>query len=126
VRIVKYDDTFAECKPDITKHFWTFKHFGNFVQPGTQRLPIEGDDATNNVMAVQSDDSYYILAMNPNSAETTISVSFPETVCATDAFRTSEAEDFASIDAAAADGDAWSLPLGSTSLTTYVFARGAC
>lgn len=109
----------------MTKHFWTFKHFGNFVKPGSQILPMTEDDNNMN-MAVMSKDKYYILAMNPYEDEYDLPVIFPEAVCATEGYRTSETEDFASIDSAIADGDNWTIKLVPMSQTTYVFSKGAC
>lgn len=84
------------------------------------------DDDNNMNMAVMSDDTYYIIAMNPYDEEYDLPVVFPEAVCATEGYRTSETEDFTSIDAAPADGDNWTVKLVPMSLTTYVFSRGAC
>jgi hypothetical protein len=89
-------------------------------------VPLEGSGASNFYLTVKSSDKYYIIAINPDSEDKSISVTFPEDVCATEAFRTSESEDFASIDAAERDGDGWSLPLATMSQTTYVFTKGAC
>ncbi|KAJ7364716.1 glycoside hydrolase [Mycena albidolilacea] len=85
---------------DVTKHFWTYKHFGNFVK---------------------------LLAMNPNATDTTLSLTFPATVCAVSAFCTSASEDFTTVAPATKSGTAaWSLPLRKMSLTTYTFNRRAC
>jgi hypothetical protein len=77
-------------------------------------------------MAVSDASNYYILAMNPNAADTSLTLTFPDTACASRAMRTSALEDFASIALATKSGSTWVLPLKATSLTTYVFARKAC
>ena len=120
--MARSDDTLI----DLSKHFWTYKHFGNFVKPGSQLMPLTGSGASNFYLAVKSSDKYYVIAINPDSEEKSISVTFPEAVCATEAFRTSESEDFASIDAAIPEGSGWSLSLATLSQTTYVFKKGSC
>ncbi|KAF5387231.1 hypothetical protein D9757_006816 [Collybiopsis confluens] len=110
----------------LVKHFWTFKHFGNFVKrlstldrwPGNQRHPLSGSDASEYTLVVSNSTSYNVIAMNPEATDSTLSLTFPETVCATTAFRTSAEEDFATIQAATGGGSSWSLPLSATSLTT--------
>ncbi|KAJ3796005.1 glycoside hydrolase [Lentinula aff. detonsa] len=110
----------------LVKHFWTYKHFGNFVKPGTQRHPVTGSDANEYTLIVSNSTTYSVIAMNPNATASTISLTFPETVCGTTGFRTSASEDFATIAAATGSGSAWSLSLSATSLTTYIFNRKAC
>jgi len=110
----------------IVKHFWAYKHFGNFVKPGTQRNPVTGSDANDYTLVVSNSTTYSVIAMNPNTTDFTISLTFPESVCGTTAFLTSATEDFATIAAAAGSDSTWSLPLSATSLTTYVFDRSAC
>jgi hypothetical protein len=128
---------------DITKHFWTFKHFGNFVKrtpnsfsyvllqfmrhaAGSQRRALSGSDTQQWYLAVSTSTTYSVLAMNPNATDTTLTLTFPETVCSTSAFRTSGTEDFATVTAATAQSSNWLLPLRTMSLTTYTFKRGAC
>lgn len=133
---------------DIKKQFWTYKHFGNFVKrqsvpipikkykcltasdlsivAGSQRRAITGSDSTKFMMAVTDSSNFYIIAMNPNTADSTLTLTFPESVCATEAHRTSASEDFATIAAATRSGSNWLLPLRATSLNTYIFARRAC
>ncbi|KAK0455350.1 glycoside hydrolase [Desarmillaria tabescens] len=126
--VIYYDGSYASngnYNLYIAKHFWTLKHFGNFVKPGSQRRPID-NDASLNSMAVSTASTYYILAMNPNSASSTLNLTFPDAVCATTAWRTSASEDFVEVDAATQNGDEWILPLTAISLTTYIFDRNAC
>ncbi|KIK60772.1 glycoside hydrolase family 30 protein [Collybiopsis luxurians FD-317 M1] len=110
----------------VVKHFWAYKHFGNFVKPGTQRHPVSGSDASEFTLVVSNSTTYSVIAMNPNSTASTLSLTFPETVCGTTAFRTSATEDFSTIAAAKASGSSWSLPLNAVSLSSYIFKRGAC
>ncbi|KAF9012613.1 glycoside hydrolase family 5 protein [Cyathus striatus] len=126
---IYYDPSYATNKNYqlyITKHFWTYKHFGNFVKPGSQRRAITGSDASQFTMAVASSSRFFILAMNPNSTDSTLTLSFPENVCAAGGSRTSASEDFASVASAAKSGSSWSLPLKAMSLTTYFFDRRSC
>ncbi len=78
------------------------------------------------MMAVTDSSNFYIIAMNPTAADSTLTLTFPETVCATEAHRTSATEDFANITAAGRSGSNWTLPLKASSLNTYIFARRAC
>lgn len=78
------------------------------------------------MMAVTDSSNFYIIAMNPTTTDSTLTLTFPENVCATEAHRTSATEDFASIAAAGRSGSNWSLLLKATSLNTYIFARRAC
>ncbi|PBK92228.1 glycoside hydrolase family 5 protein [Armillaria gallica] len=128
--VIYYDGEYASNGNHnlyISKHFWTLKHFGNFVKPGSLRRPID-NDASLNSMAVSTASQYYILAMNPNSTGSTLNLTFPDTVCAATAWRTSASEDFAEIDAAKTQSGSagWILPLAAVSLTTYIFDRSAC
>ncbi|KAJ7250638.1 glycoside hydrolase [Mycena rebaudengoi] len=127
--VIFYDPAYATNKNFalyITKHFWTFKHFGNFVKPGSQRRALSGSDTQQWYLAVSTSTTYSVLAMNPNATDTTLTLAFPETVCSTSAFRTSGTEDFATVTAATAQSSNWLLPLRTMSLTTYTFKRGAC
>ncbi|KAJ3932082.1 MAG: glycoside hydrolase [Lentinula lateritia] len=110
----------------LVKHFWTYKHFGNFVKPGTQRLPLTGSDANTHTLVVSNSTTFSVIAMNPNTTTSTLSLTFPQTVCGTTGFRTSASEDFATISPATGSGETWELPLSATSLSTYIFARKAC
>ncbi|KAJ4471522.1 glycoside hydrolase [Lentinula aciculospora] len=110
----------------LVKHFWTYKHFGNFVKPGTQRHPVTGSDANEYTLVVSNSTTYSVIAMNPNATASTILLTFPETICSTTGFRTSASEDFSTIAKATGSGSSWSLPLSATSLSTYVFNRGVC
>ncbi|KIY71177.1 glycoside hydrolase family 30 protein [Cylindrobasidium torrendii FP15055 ss-10] len=126
--VIFYDDDYASngnYELYLTKHFWTYKHLGNFVRPGSVRLPIDGLSTASN-MAVRSQDgsTYYILAMNTNqSGATTVSLTFPDNVEATSAFRTSETEDFSEVALATESNGAWSMNLPALSLTTFVFKK---
>ncbi|KAJ7692272.1 glycoside hydrolase family 5 protein [Mycena rosella] len=129
--MIYYDPSYATNKNFnlyLTKHFWTYKHFGNFVKPGTQRRPLTGSDVQQWMMAVSTPMTYSVLAMNPNATDSTLSLTFPDAVCALSAFRTSATEDFVTMGAATrpATGAAWLLPLKAMSLTTFTFDRGAC
>ncbi|KAF8917281.1 glycoside hydrolase [Mucidula mucida] len=126
--VIYYDGNYAtngNYALYITKHFWTFKHFSNFVTPGSKLLPITGTGFNSAwTMAVISSDSrtYRVLTMNPNASDDTISLSFSASVCASDAFRTSASEDFAAISPATSVSGSWTLPLKSMSLSTYSFS----
>ncbi|KAF7346790.1 hypothetical protein MSAN_01817600 [Mycena sanguinolenta] len=155
--MIYYDPSYATNKNFalyITKHFWTYKHFGNFVKrefclsfsrnnfctwsptlssslnlytAGSVRLPLIGSDVREWMMAVSTATTYSLILMNPNTTDTTLTVSFPSTaVCPTGAFRTSATEDWATVADATASGSAWSVLLKATSLTTYTFNRAAC
>ncbi|KAJ7469618.1 glycoside hydrolase [Mycena latifolia] len=127
--VIYYDPNYATSKNFnlyVSKHFWTYKHFGNFVKPGTQRQPLTGTDVQQWMMAVSTPTTYSVLAMNPNATDSTLSLTFPDSVCAVSAFRTSAAEDFATVAAATKPVAAWLLPLKAMSLTTYTFNRRAC
>ncbi|ESK95303.1 glycoside hydrolase family 5 protein [Moniliophthora roreri MCA 2997] len=112
----------------ITKHYWTYKHFGNFLKPGSQRHAITGDGATNNMIAVSTSSKYFIIAMNPTNSDTTLSITFPnnEDVCVIASYRTSATEDFGRDFAVNGAGSNWALPLKTMSLTTYEIDRKAC
>jgi len=127
--LIYYDGSYAKNGNHalyIAKHYWTYKHFGNFVKPGSQRRPIVGSDANEFTMAVSDASTYYILAMNPNSADSSLTLTFPDAACAARAFRTSASEDFAQLTGAVKSGSAWVLALKGTSLTTYIFDRKSC
>ncbi|KAL0955642.1 hypothetical protein HGRIS_001873 [Hohenbuehelia grisea] len=127
--VIFYDSAYATNKNYqlyVTKHFWTYKHFGNFVKPGSQRRAITGSDANKSTLAVSTATNYYIIAMNPNTGDTSITLTFPDSVCATKAFRTSASEDFASVPIAVRSSSNWVMALKATSLTTFVFDRRAC
>ncbi|TFK44988.1 glycoside hydrolase family 5 protein [Crucibulum laeve] len=127
--LIYYDSAYATNKNYqiyLTKHFWTYKHFGNFVKPGSQRRAISGSDASKFTMAVSTSSNYYILAMNPNTTDSTLTLSFPDTVCPSGGVRTSASEDFAQVSSASKSGSSWAMPLRSLSLTTYTFNRRAC
>ncbi|KAJ7453875.1 glycoside hydrolase [Mycena latifolia] len=111
--MIYYDPSYATNKNFglyLTKHFWTYKHFGNFVKPGSVRHALTGSDVQQWMMAVATTTAYNVLLMNPNTTDTTLMLTFPDTVCAVSAVRTSATEDFAT----------------ATSLTTYTFNRAAC
>ncbi|KAK1227294.1 hypothetical protein PQX77_009711 [Marasmius sp. AFHP31] len=129
--VIYYDDEYAtngNHELYLTKHFWTYKHFGNFVKPGSQRLPITGDGSNNFMMAVQTSTKIFVLAMNPSNDARTLSLTFPQAACGVASYRTSASEDFATLGPATSNGggNTWALPLNGLSLTTYEFNRGAC
>ncbi|KAK7461090.1 hypothetical protein VKT23_009019 [Stygiomarasmius scandens] len=128
--VIYYDPNFAtngNHELYVKKQFWTYKHFGNFVKPGTQRLPITGSDSTtNSMLAALNSTTIVIIAMNTGSSDNTLSLTFPEDVCARGGFRTSATEDFAEIPAATGSGADWSLGLTTLSLNSYIFDRTAC
>lgn len=93
---------------------------------GSQRRPIVGTDANKFTMAVSDATSYYILAMNPNAADSSLTLTFPDAACANRAYRTSATEDFAQLAGAVSSGSGWVLALKATSLTTYIFDRKKC
>ncbi|KAJ8489038.1 hypothetical protein ONZ45_g13720 [Pleurotus djamor] len=127
--LIYYDGNYANngnFQLYLTKHFWTYKHLGNFVKPGSQRRVITGSDANRLTLAVSTSSNYYILAINPNSGDSNFTLQFPDAACANGAFRTSASEDFASVAGAVRQGSNWVLSLRSMSLTTYVFSRRSC
>ncbi|KAF5352040.1 hypothetical protein D9758_009436 [Tetrapyrgos nigripes] len=123
--VIYYDPNFARNGNHglyIKKQFWTYKHFGNFVKPGTQRLPITGSDSTtNSMLAISNSTTIVIIAMNTRTSDSTLSLTFPANVCARGGFRTSATEDFASIASATGSGSSWSLRLASLSLKYSLF-----
>ncbi|KAK7461088.1 hypothetical protein VKT23_009017 [Stygiomarasmius scandens] len=128
--VIYYDPNFATNGNNelyVKKQFWTYKHFGNFVKPGTQRLPITGSDSTkNSMLAASNSTTIVVIAMNTGSGDSTLSLTFPEDVCARGGFRTSGTEDFADIPAATGSGVNWNLGLAALSLNSYIFDRAAC
>ncbi|KAF9494160.1 glycoside hydrolase family 5 protein [Pleurotus eryngii] len=127
--LIYYDSQYAQngnFQLYLTKHFWTFKHFGNFVKPGSQRHEITGSDANRSTLAVSTSTTYNIIAMNPGNSDTTLTLTFPDATCAGQAFRTSASEDFATVAGAARSGNNWVLSLRAMSLTTFVFNRRSC
>ncbi|KAJ7080567.1 glycoside hydrolase [Mycena crocata] len=127
--LVYYDPAYATNKNFalyLTKHFWTYKHFGNFVKPGSVRHALTGTDVQQWMMAVATPTTYNIIAMNPNTTDSTLTLTFPDMVCSVSAIRTSATEDFSTVAAATKSGTTWLLPLRTTSLTTYTFNRAAC
>ncbi|KAJ8697142.1 hypothetical protein PTI98_006944 [Pleurotus ostreatus] len=127
--LIYYDSQYARngnFQLYLTKHFWTFKHFGNFVKPGSQRHEITGSDANKSTLAVSTSTAYNIIAMNPGNSDTTLTLTFPDATCAGQAFRTSASEDFATVAGATRSGNNWVLSLRAMSLTTFVFNRRSC
>ncbi|KAF8633268.1 hypothetical protein AX17_004443 [Amanita inopinata Kibby_2008] len=83
--LIFYDPSYASnnnFQICISKHYWTYKHFGNFVKPGSQRHQITGTNANEYTMAVSKPGTFYVLALNPNSDDSALNLTFPETVCA--------------------------------------------
>ncbi|KAJ7796287.1 hypothetical protein B0H13DRAFT_2392725 [Mycena leptocephala] len=87
--------------PDIAKHFWTYKHFGNFVKRDVC-LPLEGIDVREWTMAVSTPTTYNLILMNPNTTDSTLTFSFPDTVCPVSAFHAS-----ATVAVATKSGTSW-------------------
>ncbi|KAJ7177134.1 glycoside hydrolase [Mycena filopes] len=127
--MIYYDPSYATNKNFalyLTKHFWTYKHFGNFVKPGSVRMPLTGSDVREWMLAAATPTTYNLILMNPNTTATTLTLAFPDTVCPVSAFRTSASENFATVAAATKSGTSWLLPLNAMSLTTFTFNRKAC
>ncbi|KAJ7647920.1 glycoside hydrolase [Roridomyces roridus] len=125
--LIFYDSDYAtngNYELYLTKHFFTYKHFANFVKPGSQRHAITGPGATQTMMAVSTPETYAVIAMNPNTTDTTLTLTFPVTkLRASSAVRTSAEEDFVGIEPAVGSGVSWTLELKAMSLTTYLFER---
>ncbi|KAG9096789.1 hypothetical protein FS749_007726 [Ceratobasidium sp. UAMH 11750] len=125
--LIYYDSNYAtngNYQLYVTKHYWTMKHFGNFVKPGSVRHTVNG--TTTAILAVESKTTVALLAINPSTSTTTIPVSFQNTsfvLKATNVYRTSASEDFASIGLPSFANGAWSLVLSPTSLTTWLFTK---
>ncbi|KAF5352043.1 hypothetical protein D9758_009439 [Tetrapyrgos nigripes] len=127
--IIYYDPNFktnGNHQLYVKKQFWTYKHFGNFVKPGTQRLPITGSGSNTNMLAVSNSSTIVVLAMNTGESDSSLALNFPQTVCAQPGFRTSATEDFAGVPAATGSGSSYSLSLAALSLTSYIFRMSAC
>ncbi|KAJ7922033.1 glycoside hydrolase [Mycena leptocephala] len=111
----------------ITKHFWTFKQFANVIKPGSVRMPLVGPDVRQWMMAVATPTTYNLILMNPNTTDSTLTLSFPDTVCPVSGVRTSATEDFARVAPVKKAGSkSFLLPLKTMSLTTYTFKRADC
>ncbi|ELU38664.1 glycoside hydrolase family 5 protein [Rhizoctonia solani AG-1 IA] len=125
--LIYYDPNYAQngnFALYLTKHYWTMKHFGNFVKPGFVRHAVDGSNTR--ILAVESDTAFTLLAINPYTTQTTIPVSFQDTslrLQATHTYRTSATEDFASVGLPVLSNGSWSLILAPTSLTTWVFSK---
>ncbi|KAF8711829.1 O-Glycosyl hydrolase family 30, partial [Rhizoctonia solani] len=125
--LIYYDPNYAQngnFALYLTKHYWTMKHFGNFVKPGFVRHAVDGSNTR--ILAVESDTTFTLLAINPYTTQTTIPVSFQDTslrLQATHTYRTSATEDFASVGLPVLSNGSWSLILAPTSLTTWVFSK---
>ncbi|KAJ8088555.1 hypothetical protein PM082_022628 [Marasmius tenuissimus] len=127
--LIYYDGQYASNRNFqlyTTKRFWTYKHFGNFLKPGSQRHAITGTGATNNMIAVSTSTKYFVIAMNPTNSATTLTLTFPDNACGVASYRTSGSEDFAKLGGATKSGNNWNLGLNAMSLTTYEFNRVAC
>ncbi|KAF7349128.1 hypothetical protein MVEN_01435000 [Mycena venus] len=120
--------------PDITKHFWTFKHSGNFIKREqyfhvfiTNIHIVERENfsfrsrqrahAPRRPRGPPVDDGYFNpnrIQPRPHESNTTdskLTLSFPDTVCPVSAFRTSGTEDFATVTKARKLRSAFLLPL---------------
>jgi hypothetical protein len=79
------------------------------------------------MMAVSTPTTYNLILMNPNTTDSTLTLSFPDTVCPVSGVRTSATEDFARVAPAKKAGrKSFLLPLKTMSLTTYTFKRADC
>ncbi|KAL1745747.1 glycoside hydrolase family 5 protein [Schizophyllum fasciatum] len=115
----------------LTKHFWTYKHFGNFVKPNSLLYEISGADSSvfsrTIVVGTPSGDAYNVIAMNPTSSDVQFELEFPETVSPSAAYRTTESEDFAELsgtDVVKSNGSGWELTVSAMSQMTFVFSKG--
>ena len=136
---------------DLTKHFWTYKHFGNFVKrafptllsslpsslppfaAGSSLHPITNTSSTllnsTIVVGTPSDDAFNVISMNPTTEDVQIELSFSACVEPTAAYRTSAEENFAELEAGdviAAGEEGWVLTLSATSQMTFVFGVVDC
>ncbi|KAG8723636.1 hypothetical protein FRC12_024457, partial [Ceratobasidium sp. 428] len=99
--LIYYDSNYATNRNYqlyLTKHYWTMKHFGNFVKPGSVRHIVNGSSTA--ILAVESKTTVALLAINAYTTTTTIPVSFQNTslvLKASNVYRTSASEDFASV-----------------------------
>ncbi|CAE6407534.1 unnamed protein product [Rhizoctonia solani] len=127
--LIYYDPNYAQngnYALYVTKHYWTTKHFGNFVKPGFVRHAVNGTDTK--ILAVESDTTFALIAINAYTTQTTIPVSFQDTslrLKATHTYRTSATEDFASVGLPVLSNGSWSLVLAPTSLTTWLFTKSS-
>lgn len=130
--LIYYDGNFATNQNYqfyITKHFWTYKHFGNFVKSGMQRLPVTSFTSSEAalrpyVLVTSSPTQFNVIVMNPFSSASTLTLTFPLRACATSAFRTSASQDFASVQIATSGGNGvWTMQLPSMTQTSYVFNK---
>ena len=109
---------------DLKKHFWAYKHFGNFVKRAQlaflffsshltisnpfrsrrppphhhqQFLPLLNSTI---FVGTPSGDAFNVISMNPTTEDVQLELSFSTCVEPTAAYRTSAEEDFAEIEAA--------------------------
>jgi O-glycosyl hydrolase len=129
--VIYYDGNYAKngnYQFYITKHYWAYKHFGNFVKPGMQRLPVTSLSSSesvlkNYILIASSSTQFNVIVMNPSSSATTLTLTFPTRACATSAFRTSASQDFASVGLPSSSNGVWTMTLPATTLTTFVFNK---
>jgi hypothetical protein len=126
--VIYYDSNYASNKNYnlyLTKHYWTLKHFGNFVTPGSVRHDVSG--ASTRTLVVYTDTEVRILAMNPGTSDLSVPITFQDGIGtrlkATAAYRTSQSEDFASVTLPTSSSGTWTLSLRSMSLTSFIFSR---
>ncbi|QRW05986.1 glycoside hydrolase family 30 protein [Ceratobasidium sp. AG-Ba] len=125
--LIYYDPDYATNKNYrlyVTKHYWTMKHFGNFLKPGSVRHVV--NNTTTAILAVESKTTFALIAINAYGNPTTIPVSFQNTALSlkpTGVYRTSASEDFASVGLPSYTNGAWQLNLAPTSLTSWVFSK---
>ncbi|KAL1671995.1 hypothetical protein EV122DRAFT_284376 [Schizophyllum commune] len=118
---------------DLTKHFWTYKHFGNFVKPGSSLHPITNTSSPllNSTIAVgtPSGDAFNVISMNPTTEDVQLELSFSTCVQPTAAYRTSADENFAELEGAdvvTAGEEGWVFTVSATSQMTFVFRVVNC
>lgn len=134
--VIYYDDDYAtngNYELYLTKHFWAYKHFGNFVKPGSPLYPITGTDSSllnsTIVVGTPSGGAYNIISMNPTAEDVQLELVFSPCVAPTTAYRTSAEEDFAELngtDVVEAGDQGWVLTVSAMSQMTFVFEKASC
>jgi len=124
--MIYYDPNYATTGNHqlyLTKLYWTYKHFGNFVKPGSVRHAVTS--APTYTLAVYTPSQIIIIAINPGSTPLTVSLYFQDgsNLTATETWRTSAIEDFASVDLPVFNSGVWTLTLSGLSLTSFLFDR---
>jgi hypothetical protein len=92
------------------------------VSAGARRHEVTGIPFR--VLAVEGEDGFIIIALNPSEAISSFSLVFedPRSMSASASYRTSAFEDFASVDLPQLDPDgSWDMLLPRLSITSFVF-----